>query len=726
MAEKVGSIFFDLDLDDSKFKKGLDSAESGTKSLGDRMKAAEKGSFALLGALTAVTAGAVAFGVKSVKAFNVQAAAEAELIQLHKENTGATEDQTQALMDQASELQNIGVIGDEAIIKGQAQLSTFKLETEAVKSLTPAMADMVAQQKGANATGDDFVNVGNLIGKVMEGQVGALGRYGVSFDEASEKILKNGTETEKAAELAKVLENNYGGVNKALRDTPEGKIQALKNRFGDLQEGLGEVILRGIDPLLDSFDVFFAQIDEAGGFVEYFSDILSNNEEKLAMITGAIIAGLVPALYAMAGGVWATLAPLLPFLAIGAALGLLVKMLADRMGGWNELWEATKDVIDPVKSAIDAVISVLSSIVNWFKQNEVAMAALGGAILMIMIPAIISMVAGLWGIVTGLAATAVAAIAAAIPFLPLIALGAALGAIAFLIIKNWDTLKKWFKAAWEFIKKIFVAFIDWVKKNWPLLLAIITGPIGLAVLMIVRHWETIKKAFGAAINFIKWIFGAVVSWLKGRINNLKNNFIFSFNLIRRVISAVGRAIASPFINAFNRVKRAINNVISKFRSIKNSISGALKGVSEGIMKPFRKAFDWIKNKSEWAKGKLNKINPFDRESPSLVDWIERGSKRITDLYGNMYNDIASMSQDSRNTLTGTSQTLARATGGVSGESPIAAAPVTVNQNNSGIVTRSRSEFRDVIADGIEAVNEELTARGVAPIGDGKLRGSSNA
>ena len=45
-----------------------------------------------------------------------------------------------------------------------------------------------------------------------------------------------------------------------------------------------------------------------------------------------------------------------------------------------------------------------------------------------------------------------------------------------------------FNAVWDIAKKLF----SWFKANWPLLLAILTGPIGIAVLAIVRHWDTIR------------------------------------------------------------------------------------------------------------------------------------------------------------------------------------------------------------------------------------------
>ncbi len=38
-----------------------------------------------------------------------------------------------------------------------------------------------------------------MLGKVMDGQTGALSRYGYSFDAIQEQILKYGTEAQRAA-----------------------------------------------------------------------------------------------------------------------------------------------------------------------------------------------------------------------------------------------------------------------------------------------------------------------------------------------------------------------------------------------------------------------------------------------------------------------------------------------------------------------------------------------
>ena len=329
-------------------------AEQAAGNISGAMKNAEKGSFALLGAVTAVSAATVAYGFRAVEAYNIQAEAEAKLAQLHKNREGVTDEHVQQLKDLASAVQGYGVIGDEAIITGQAQLATFQLSTDAIKELTPAMADMVAQQKGVNATGDDFVNIGNLMGKVMEGQVGALGRYGVSFSDAQEHILKTGNEVERAAALAEVLAQNYGGVNQALRDTFEGQMQVAKNTVGDFNEIIGEMIANRISPLIEAFNDWTEAIGGPDGMLEFLNEKLDVLAEWLPVITGAILAGLVPALVAIATSIIAIMTPLIPFIAAGVVLGGVIKLLIDALGGWEEAQKKVQDVVDRLYAFYEA------------------------------------------------------------------------------------------------------------------------------------------------------------------------------------------------------------------------------------------------------------------------------------------------------------------------------------------------------------------------------------
>lgn len=83
----------------------------------------------------------------------------------------------------------------------------------------------------------------------MMGQVDALKRVGISFSEAEANVIKYGTEQEKAAMLAQVIQNNVGDMNAELAKTDSGKQQQLVNTLGDMKEELGAMV-NGALPLL--------------------------------------------------------------------------------------------------------------------------------------------------------------------------------------------------------------------------------------------------------------------------------------------------------------------------------------------------------------------------------------------------------------------------------------------------------------------------------------------
>lgn len=73
-------------------------------------------------------------------------------------------------------------------------------------------------------------------------------------------------------------------------------------------------------------------------------------------------------------------------------------------------------------------------------------------------------------------------------------------------------------AVWGFIRKPVMAFVGWLKHNWQLVVfTILTGPIGLAVAMIVRHWEGVKTGFSNTIDWIKKHWQLLVGILTGGI-----------------------------------------------------------------------------------------------------------------------------------------------------------------------------------------------------------------
>jgi len=94
-----------------------------------------------------------------------------------------------------------------------------------------------------------------------------------------------------------------------------------------------------------------------------------------------------------------------------------------------------------------------------------------------------------------------------------------------------EGLKKGFDILWGAIKWVF----DWVKDHWQLLLAIFTGPFGLAVLAVITFKDKIIKIVGVLVSMVGRIFGTIAS-----------------------------VITSPFKAAFNAVSDMWNSTIGAF------------------------------------------------------------------------------------------------------------------------------------------------------------------
>lgn len=162
---------------------------------------------------------------------------------IQTQGAGAAAKAKENLMGVASSLQQVGVIGDEVTLAGMQQLATFQLSDKEITTLAGGMTDLLAQQKGLNATQEDSVTIANMIGKAMNGQVGALSRVGISFTDAQAKALEMADSEGRAAILAEILQQNVGGVNQALAETDQGKIQQMSNAWGDMKEEVGKVTL---------------------------------------------------------------------------------------------------------------------------------------------------------------------------------------------------------------------------------------------------------------------------------------------------------------------------------------------------------------------------------------------------------------------------------------------------------------------------------------------------
>ena len=294
-----------------------------------------------------------------------QVEAETKLAQVMRNTMGASREEMQSILDLASAQQKLGVIGDEVQLAGAQELGTYLTKADTLKKLMPVMNDMVAQQYGMNASQESAVNIATMMGKVMDGQVGALSRYGYKFDEAQEKILKFGTEEQRAATLAEVVSSAVGGVNEALASTPEGAMKQISNSIGDLQERIGKLWLRLKTSLLPVFDRIYVRLEQLVTWMEGLGTTLRNFGDTINFLS-PILLGLLGAIGAViitvkALVIWETICTTATKLWAGAQAILNAVMTANPIGlviagivaligvivflcvkikGWGTLWDA--------------------------------------------------------------------------------------------------------------------------------------------------------------------------------------------------------------------------------------------------------------------------------------------------------------------------------------------------------------------------------------------------
>lgn len=363
MATQVGEAVVKLTFDGKGVNSELKNAETKVNGFGSKVGGIAKGiGKALSAAFAAGTAAAGVFAKQSIDAFNESEKALAKLNQTAK-NQNWAEEAVNDLQDYNAELQKLGIIEDDINAAGQAQLGTFGLSAEAVKQLTPAMDDLLAATSGYETTAENATQMANLMGKVMTGNVGALTRYGVTLDENQKKLLENGDEMTRAATLAEVLKQNYGGFNEALAQTPQGQVKQLSNNFGDLKEQFG-AFLAGKGDLTTFFDTLTTVVNQAIDLVITMAPQIIDGIVRLITEIGkqmpSIIQRILPILIQAINDIWFALIETLPTF-IQMLIDSIPIVIEGFMQLLNALIEVMPTIIPQIIEGITTLITTLAT-----------------------------------------------------------------------------------------------------------------------------------------------------------------------------------------------------------------------------------------------------------------------------------------------------------------------------------------------------------------------------
>lgn len=265
------AVTVDIKGKNEQVKKALDETESFAGKFGLQIAA----SFAAAGAAIAAALSVqqiIAWGQALVSWTQdaVSAALEAESAMAKFEAvtrasggaSGFTADEVAKL---ALEMQRLTKFNEEQVLEAASVLSIYQnISGDAFPRTIRLAADM-AELFGGDLSAS-IRSVGLALDSPTEG-ITRLVRQGARLDEQTIALIKSLDEQGRTVEAQEIvfaaLEDRFLGVAEAMGETTEGKIVRLTNRFGEMQEQIGDKlipILDGLFPLVETLAAGFEQM----------------------------------------------------------------------------------------------------------------------------------------------------------------------------------------------------------------------------------------------------------------------------------------------------------------------------------------------------------------------------------------------------------------------------------------------------------------------------------
>lgn len=174
-------------------------------------------------------------------------------------------------------------------------------------------------------------------------------------------------------------------------------------------------------------------------------------------------------------------------------------------------------------------------------------------------------------------------------------IAAVAGAVA-LIIANWDTVKNAVGAVWTWIQQAVNNVITWIQQNWPLLLGILMGPIGIAIAWIIQNFDKVKAFIGSVWTAIQAGASAVWNGIVGIFSGVAGFFSNIFRNALNGVTSIWNGIGSFFSGIPQRIKDAFGNLASIGQFIVQGIANGLNpaGVVQKMKELASSALDSVK------------------------------------------------------------------------------------------------------------------------------------
>lgn len=246
-----------------------------------------------------LTAPILAFGAISLKSWDKQEKAIAQVNAGLLSTGNAVGFTSEQLQKMASDLQNTSLFGDEEILQdATAQLLTF----------TNIAGDQFARTQQAaidlsTRLGGDLKSASIQLGKALNDPVAnlsALSRSGIQFSKEQKAVIKSLADSNRLADAQTIildeLARQYGGAGEAASKAGLGGLKQLQNSLGDLMEDFGAIIAEAILPFVAKIKSLVSSFKALSPETKKFIVILAGVAAAvgpLLLLAGTILPALV-------------------------------------------------------------------------------------------------------------------------------------------------------------------------------------------------------------------------------------------------------------------------------------------------------------------------------------------------------------------------------------------------------------------------------------------------
>ena len=152
----------------------------------------------------------------------------------------------------------------------------------------------------------------------------------------------------------------------------------------------------------------------------------------------------------------------------------------------------------------------------------------------------------------------------------------ALIAILVVMYNKFDWFREFVNTVFEGIKVAVEAVINWVRENWPLLLAILLGPFGLLVYGVVKYWDEIVAFVQGIPERLREIGRTIWSWITDRWNEMRTAVATRVSDFVAFVRGLPERVRSAAAGMWNGIRDGFRNMLNNIISWWNDLRFDLK------------------------------------------------------------------------------------------------------------------------------------------------------